>query len=98
LIACAPRTSSTICAAPKPIAVSNGVSRILGTEASHIDEFGVWSYNRLAATTLFSLVSARYKGGSTILTSNQAFGEWGEVLGARPGPPSSIVSCTTVTC
>jgi DNA replication protein DnaC len=46
-----------------------------------IDEFGVWSYDRLAATALFSLISARYERGSIILTSNKGFGEWGEVLG-----------------
>lgn len=46
-----------------------------------VDEFGVWSYDRLAATALFSLISARYERGSIILTSNKGFGEWGEVLG-----------------
>src|SRR5215471_559851 len=46
-----------------------------------IDEFGVWPYDRLAATALFSLISARYERGSIVLTSNKGFGEWGEVLG-----------------
>jgi DNA replication protein DnaC len=46
-----------------------------------IDEFGVWPYDRLAATAFFSLVSARYERGSILLTSNKGFGEWGEVLG-----------------
>lgn len=46
-----------------------------------IDEFGIWPYDRLAATALFSLVSARYEHGSIILTSNKGFAEWGEVLG-----------------
>lgn len=46
-----------------------------------IDEFGVWPYDRMAATALFSLISARYERGSVILTSNKGFGEWGEVLG-----------------
>ena len=46
-----------------------------------IDEFGVWSYDRVAATALFSLISARYERGSIILTSNKGFAEWGEVLG-----------------
>lgn len=30
---------------------------------------------------LFQLVSARYERGSIILTSNKAFGEWGETFG-----------------
>lgn len=46
-----------------------------------IDEFGVWPYDRPAATALFTLVSARYERGSIILTSNTGFGEWGAVLG-----------------
>lgn len=46
-----------------------------------IDEFGIWPYDRQAATALFSLVSARYERGSIIVTSNKGFGEWGEVLG-----------------
>jgi DNA replication protein DnaC len=46
-----------------------------------IDEFGLWPYDRQAATALFSLVSARYERGSIIMTSNKGFGEWGEVLG-----------------
>jgi DNA replication protein DnaC len=46
-----------------------------------VDEFGVWPYDRLAATALFTLIAARYERGSIILTSNKGFGEWGEVLG-----------------
>jgi DNA replication protein DnaC len=46
-----------------------------------IDEFGLWSYDRTAATALFALIAARYERGSIILTSNKGFAEWGEVLG-----------------
>ena len=46
-----------------------------------VDEFGIWPYDRDAATAFFSLVSARYERGSTILTSNKGFAEWGELLG-----------------
>ena len=46
-----------------------------------IDEFGIWPYDRAAATAFFTLVSARYERGSIILTSNKGFGEWGELLG-----------------
>lgn len=46
-----------------------------------IDEFGVWSYDRIGATALFTLISARYERGSVILTSNKSFADWGEVLG-----------------
>ena len=46
-----------------------------------VDEFGIWPYDRDAATALFTLVSAGYERGSIILTSNEGFGEWGELLG-----------------
>ena len=46
-----------------------------------IDEFGVWPYDRLAATALFALVAARYERNATIMTSNKGFADWGEVMG-----------------
>ncbi|MCC6421838.1 MAG: ATP-binding protein [Gemmataceae bacterium] len=46
-----------------------------------VDEFGVWPFDRVGATALFTLISARYERGSIILTSNKGFAEWGEVLG-----------------
>ena len=46
-----------------------------------IDEFGIWPYDREAATALFSLVAERYERGSIILTSNKGFAEWGDLLG-----------------
>ncbi len=46
-----------------------------------VDEFGIWPYDREAATAFFTMVSARYERGSIILTSNKGFGEWGELLG-----------------
>ena len=35
----------------------------------------------MGATLFFQLVTARYERGSTILTSNQSFGEWGSTFG-----------------
>ena len=46
-----------------------------------VDEFGIWPYDRDAATAFFTLVSARYERGSIILTSNKGFGEWGRAFG-----------------
>ena len=46
-----------------------------------VDEFGIWPYDRDAATAFFTLISARYERRSIILTSNKGFGEWGELLG-----------------
>ena len=57
------------------------VSEDIIAEQLHVDEFGIWPYDREAATAFFSLVSARYERGSIILTSNKGFAEWGELLG-----------------
>ncbi len=37
----------------------------------------------VAANLFFHVVSARYKRGSVVMTSNKSFGEWGELLGDR---------------
>ena len=47
-----------------------------GLKVLVIDEFGVWPCDRLAATALFALISARYERGSVVLTSNKAFADW----------------------
>lgn len=46
-----------------------------------IDEFGYLPLDKLGATLLFQLIAARYERGSILLTSNQSFGEWGDVFG-----------------
>ena len=39
--------------------------------------------DRQAATLFFQLISRRYERGPMILTSNQSFGNWGDVFGDR---------------
>ena len=46
-----------------------------------VDEFGIWSCGRESATAFFSLVPARYERGCIILTSDEGFAAWGELLG-----------------
>ncbi|MET3861669.1 DNA replication protein DnaC [Dietzia sp. 2505] len=46
-----------------------------------IDEVGHLPLNRAAANMSFKLVSRRYEKGSTIITSNKFFAEWGTVPG-----------------
>jgi len=48
-----------------------------------IDEIGYLSIDRTGADLFFQLISRRYEKGPMILTSNQSFGAWGEVLGNR---------------
>ena len=50
-----------------------------------VDEFGIWPYDREAATALFTLVSARYERGSIILTSNKGFEQGLRRVGRTPG-------------
>lgn len=45
-----------------------------------IDEVGYLPLNRADANLVFQLISARYEKGSTIITSNKSFSEWGHVF------------------
>jgi DNA replication protein DnaC len=46
-----------------------------------LDEIGYLSLDKTQASLLFQAICSRYdKGQSTILTSNKAFGDWGEVF------------------
>ena len=45
-----------------------------------IDEVGYLSYSNRHADLLFELVSRRYQHKSTVVTTNKAFAEWGDVF------------------
>ena len=65
-----------------PVAADQcGGSVFLALKVLVVDEFGIWPYDREAATAFFTLVTAMYGRGSIILSSYKAFGEWGEMLG-----------------
>ncbi len=46
-----------------------------------VDEVGYIPFEAEAANLFFQLVSARYERASLLVTSNKAFGRWGEVFG-----------------
>jgi DNA replication protein DnaC len=46
-----------------------------------IDEIGYIPIDRQGANLFFQLISRRYERGSTLLTSNQSLGAWGDVFG-----------------
>ena len=46
-----------------------------------VDEIGYLPISRTGAVLFFQLMNRRYEHTSTVLTSNKAFEEWGEVLG-----------------
>ena len=45
-----------------------------------IDEVGYLSFSNRAADLLFELISRRYQTKSTVVTTNKAFADWGEVF------------------
>jgi DNA replication protein DnaC len=46
-----------------------------------IDEIGYLPISRTGAQLFFQLMSRRYERGSTVLTSNKGFADWGEIFG-----------------
>lgn len=46
-----------------------------------IDEIGYLPISRTGAQLFFQLMSRRYERGSTVLTSNKSFSEWGDIFG-----------------
>lgn len=46
-----------------------------------IDELGYLPFDSQTANLFFQLVAARYEQGSILITSNLAFGRWGEIFG-----------------
>lgn len=48
-----------------------------------IDEIGYLPIDQASANLFFQLISRRYERGPMILTSNQNFGNWGDVFGDR---------------
>ena len=46
-----------------------------------VDEIGYLPVTRNGATLFFQLINERYERGSTVLTSNKGFEEWGAILG-----------------
>ncbi len=45
-----------------------------------LDELGYLSYDTRHADLLFEVVSRRYEKRATVITTNKAFGDWGEVF------------------
>ncbi|SFY31604.1 ATP-binding protein, partial [Streptomyces atratus] len=46
-----------------------------------VDEVGYLPLERDEANLVFQMLSKRYEKGSTLLTSNKSFSEWGQVFG-----------------
>lgn len=70
-----------LAAAPHPSLMSKRLRRYLTPRLLVIDEIGYTTLAEVQANALFELVRDRYEQGSTILTSNANFSEWGHLLG-----------------
>lgn len=70
-----------LAAAPHPSLVSKRLRRYLVPRLLIIDEIGYTKLEESQSHALFELVRDRYEQGSTILTSNTSFSEWGHLLG-----------------
>lgn len=53
----------------------------LGPKMLIVDEIGYLPLDERGATVFFQLVSARYERGSSVLTSNKTYSDWGMVFG-----------------
>jgi len=70
-----------LAAVPHPSLVSKRLRRYLTPRLLIIDEIGYTRLTEEQANALFELIRDRYEQGSTILTSNTSFSEWGHLLG-----------------
>jgi DNA replication protein DnaC len=56
-----------------------------------VDEVGYMPIDKEQSNLLFQLVSSRYEKGSTVLTSNYGFEDWGEIFSADQVVASAII-------
>jgi len=61
--------------------LANELARLRRYGLIIVDEVGYLPFEQDAANLFFQLVSSRYERASLIVTSNKAFGRWGEVFG-----------------
>ncbi len=69
--------------APHPSLLRQRLRRYLRPRLLIIDEVGYTKLTEDQANHLFALVRDRYEQGSTILTSNTSFAEWGALLNSE---------------
>ncbi len=61
--------------------LSTKIKSLCNLKILAIDEIGYQNLTAEEASLFFQLISKRYEKGSLILTTNKAFGQWGELLG-----------------
>ena len=58
------------------------LASFVGPRLLVLDELGYLPVEKAGADLLFQVISKRYERGSTIVTSNLAFKDWGQIFGA----------------
>ncbi len=61
--------------------LSTKIKSLCNLKILAIDEIGYQNLTAEEASLFFQLISKRYEKGTLILTTNKAFGQWGELLG-----------------
>lgn len=62
-------------------AFSRRYAKVVGVDVLVLDDFGLRPLSAQGAEDLYEIIRERYEHKATIITSNRAFGEWGEVFG-----------------
>ncbi len=74
----------------------NALKTFCETDLLIIDELGFKKINQGCIDEFFEVISQHYEYGSTVITTNRSFEEWGQIFGDavlastiidRPGPP-----------
>ena len=71
---------NTLAALDGAMALKRKIKHYARPDVLVIDEVGYLSYANRQADLLFEIISQRYEKRSTIITTNRAFGEWGDVF------------------
>jgi DNA replication protein DnaC len=56
------------------------LKRVCKVDLLVLDEIGYMSYDNKYADLLYEVVSERYQSGSTVVTTNKVFTDWGEIF------------------
>ena len=81
--------------------LGNALKRYTTPEALIVDELGYLPIDRTGADLLFQVFSARYEHGSTIVTTNRTFNQWGKTFAGDAVQASAVLDrilhhCETV--
>jgi DNA replication protein DnaC len=80
LFATAVDTINTLAAAQAASRLKAELKKYLAPSLLILDELGYLPIDKHGADLLFQVISQRYEGGSTVITSNRAYKQWPEIF------------------